>query len=346
MNKDGELRKAYVERLISDIENFGNTYKYADTVYFGGGTPTLLSTKEIYSILSAVNEKFNISNNAEITAECNPRTVDLDYLKNLRRIGVNRLSMGMQSGVNSELKLLSRAHTHDDLCKVYFDARDAGFENISLDLMYGIPSQTRESFNISLNKAVLLNPDHISSYALKIEEGTPLFKAQDRFSFPDEDEVCDMYDDMCRVLKENGYERYEISNFSKSGKSSKHNLKYWLYDDYIGFGVSAHSFTHGVRVENSRDINAYVSGCDIVSNRDKISYNEAMNEYVMLSMRLHDGVDIKRFNNMFGVDFNVCFGEKFKKYSGEFLYMDGEKCAFTDKGFFVSNHILADVLEF
>ena len=278
---------SYVNRLVDDILNYkipsGVKYLPADTVYFGGGTPTLLEIEHFEKILLALKNKFGIDGNAEISAECNPRTVDKEKLAAMRNLGINRLSIGMQSSSSEELKLVGRMHTYDD-CKIaVLEAREAGFENISLDLMYGLPSQTLDSFKKSLSDVIALSPNHISSYALKLEEGTPLYRLADKYSFPDEDAVCDMYEEMCNTLSDFGYNRYEISNFAYVGYESRHNLKYWNYDDYLGFGVAAHSFVCGERIENSRDFDAYIKGEDIIESRSVMDFETQKNEYRIVS---------------------------------------------------------------
>ena len=341
---------SYVNRLVDDILNYkipsGVKYLPADTVYFGGGTPTLLEIEHFEKILLALKNKFGIDGNAEISAECNPRTADKEKLAAMRNLGINRLSIGMQSSSSEELKLVGRMHTYDD-CKIaVLEAREAGFENISLDLMYGLPSQTLDSFKKSLSDVIALSPNHISSYALKLEEGTPLYRLADKYSFPDEDAVCDMYEEMCNTLSDFGYNRYEISNFAYVGYESRHNLKYWNYDDYLGFGVAAHSFVCGERIENSRDFDAYIKGEDIIESRSVMDFETQKNEYVMLSMRLACGVESNKYKNSFGSDFYDDFGSKFKKYSPKFVVLDDVGCRFTKEGFFVSNYILSDVLNF
>ena len=345
-----EKMDSYVNRLVYDILSFeipdGVKYLPCDTVYFGGGTPTLLEVGHFEKILLAIKEKFQIADGAEITAECNPKTADKEKLMDMRSLGINRLSIGMQSSSSEELKLVGRHHTYDDCKMAVSDARDAGFENISLDLMYGLPNQTLESFKKSLSDVIALSPDHISSYALKLEEGTPLYRLADRYTFPDEDTVCDMYDCMCNTLESFGYNRYEVSNFATAGFESRHNLKYWDYEDYIGFGVAAHSFVCGRRIENSRDFDAYIRGESIIDCCESIDLDTQKNEYVMLAMRLAHGVESEKYNDVFGSDFSCDFGVKFKKYCPEFVEIDELGVRFTKKGFFVSNYILSDVLDF
>lgn len=321
-------------------------YAPADTVYFGGGTPTLMSGEQFSRILSAVRERFKISPDAEISSECNPKTVDAEKLLAMRECGINRLSIGMQSANDNELKALGRAHKFSDVVDTVKMARKAGFSNISLDIMYGIPNQTEDSLKQTLERALSLAPEHLSLYALKIEQGTPFFKMQDKLCLPDDDTTADMYLYICDYLSKNEYNKYEISNFSRTGFESRHNLKYWKYDDYIGFGPSAHSFTGNVRLENRPDVDAYILGENIVDSACEIPIDERINEFVMLAMRLCDGVDISEFEDKFSLSFGSSFGEKFKKFSPEFVTVENGRCSFTEKGFLVSNYILSDVLDF
>ena len=347
-SRDGERISLYVKRLCEDIKNYKTDVDYdaADTVYFGGGTPTLMTADEFAEILSAVRARFGISLDAEITSECNPKTVDSEKLSLMRQAGVNRLSIGMQSAVDTELRALGRAHKFTDAADAVKMAREAGFANISLDIMYGIPNQTMDSLAVTLEKTLELSPDHLSLYALKIEEGTPFYKMQDALVLPDEDTVADMYSYIGTLLESRGYNKYEISTFAKCGYESRHNLKYWEYEDYIGFGVSAHSFVGGVRVENSCDVSSYVSGGDAVESMTEIQIDEQKNEYVMLRMRLSRGVDLSDYKLRFGSDFECDFGEKFKKFSPQFVTLENGTCSFTQKGFLVSNYILSECLDF
>ena len=346
---EAELVASYVDALCRDIERYADRCRnrLVDTVYFGGGTPTLLPISEFEKIFSSLAKSFSISDNAEISSECNPATADREYLSALRSLGVNRLSVGLQSANENELRALGRIHTYSDFVELYRNARDAGFENISADLMYGIPEQTQESFKKTLFELVYLAPEHISAYGLKVEEGTPFGKMADRLILPDEDIEYEMYVDCTNYLLKNGYAKYEISNFARAGFESRHNIKYWKGDDYIGLGVSAHSYFEGVRYSNSRDIKGYIAGADITDEKRKIPPSEQMTEYTMLGMRMSEGVDILEFRKRFGVDFDSVYGEKLKKYIDGGYVLANDKCrAFSDKGFFVSNFILSDILEF
>ncbi len=343
---DEETKSLYVKRLCEEIrvcgEGLGDNHPKADTVYFGGGTPTLLSPAEFSAILDTVNDVFGIDNDAEITAETNPRSADLSKLCDMRKIGINRLSIGMQSVHDEELRALGRIHNHADFLASFSDARHAGFDNISADLMYGIPLQTKESFEKSIKTLVSIAPEHISSYCLTVEDGTNFGRRRDSLVLPDEDTVSDMYALMTDVLSESGYKKYEISNFAHNGQVSRHNLKYWKRENYLGFGPAAHSFYNGLRYANSRDVEAYLDGKDIREYCEEIRGEEIMDEYVMLGMRLCEGIDIKEFNRLFDTDFMTRYGNTFKRFAPEYLFIDENRCSFTDKGMFVSNYILSE----
>lgn len=346
---DGEKIDRYVDALCKEIKSFAAEHRgtefVADTVYFGGGTPTLLSPNQFSRILETVDSVFGISPGAEITAETNPKSADREKLKAIRSSGVNRLSIGMQSVHEGELRVLGRIHGFSDFKTTFADAKAAGFDNISVDLMYGIPMQSRESFRESVETLISFSPEHISAYSLTIEEGTSFWRKRDKLSFPDEDTVCDMYADMGEMLAKNGYKKYEISNFAREGYESKHNLKYWRCEDYIGFGPAAHSCFDGVRWAHSRNINAYLRGESIIIDVEPLSELEKMNEYVMLGMRLASGIDLARFKSRFGVKFSDVFGSV-GKYAPDFVLLSDENCRFTERGMMVSNFVLSDILEF
>lgn len=342
-----ELMDGYVRRLSSDIERYSGDFGgVVDTVYFGGGTPTLLKERHFDSIFETINNNYTVDSGAEISCECNPATVNREYLKSIRKAGINRLSIGLQSANDIELKALGRAHSFADFLKTYEDARCAGFDNVSLDLMYGIPEQTLASFSATLAKVCEIAPEHISAYALKIEDGTPFGKAKETLSLPDEDTECDMYALCNEALAQSGYQRYEISNFARPGFESRHNIKYWQGDDYLGFGVAAHSYFKGKRHSNSRDIAAYVRGEDITEERRAIPKKEQMTEYVMLRMRMSSGICRSDFKARFGVSLEEFCGELSRYVTLGFMTDDGERVAFTERGIFVSNTILSDILDF
>ena len=347
-NSDSKTREAYVDALCRDIALRGEICRdrVADTVYFGGGTPTLLSIDQFTRIFEALNSSFNIDPNAEISCECNPATADLEYFKALRALGVNRLSFGMQSAHDSELEALGRVHRAKDFKKAFFEARDAGFDNISADVMFGIPNQTRESFKETLRVLTELGPEHVSAYGLILEEGTPFFANRKNLVLPDEETEYTMYADAVGILALSGYERYEISNFSKPGRESRHNMKYWMYDDYVGLGVSAHSFLNGKRSFAPSRLEAYAGGL-FEEGCEEIGKREAMGEYVMLAMRTSRGVEENVFFDRFGESFEEIFKDRLKPYcEGGFVARERGRWTFTDSGFYVSNSILSEIIDF
>lgn len=344
----GARMSEYADELIRRITAFSARYgkRRADTVYFGGGTPTLMPAECFEGILTALKNNFDISKDAEITVECNPASIEKEGLCSLRALGINRISIGLQSANDDELFLLGRLHSFEDFKRTFFSAREAGFDNISVDLMHGIPNQTRESFLKTLSQIIKIAPEHISAYGLKIEEGTAFFRNRSSLLLPDEDTEAELYDICCEKLSEGGYQQYEISNFAKKGKESRHNLKYWRLDDYIGFGVAAHSCFLGERFGNSRDIEAFLRGEDICCEREKISDKAFLDEYVMLSLRLAQGIDTSEFFKLTNKEFKKVFPMVNTYIKGGFMTESDKRIAFTTKGFLVSNVILSEMLSF
>ena len=349
VSRDEAERGKYVCALIKEIEARGNKEYLVDTIYFGGGTPSLLSVEQIGRILSAVRLNFVLCEDVEITLECNPMTHLSDgkeYFGDLRELGINRLSLGIQSAIDSELKLIGRRHTFEKAKQTFLDARKSGFENISVDLMFGIPSQTIESLKASLEEFISLGAEHISIYSLQLEEGTPLYKMRDRYVLADDDAVADMYELVVSSMKKAGYSHYEISNFAKPCRESRHNSKYWVLDEYLGLGLAAHSDFSGKRVENTRDMNKYLLG-EYIENETEISIFEREFEFIMLGLRTSKGISKSEFFDRFHIDFDKKYGEKVEKYAkmGYFLQND-DVVALSESGFEVSNSILAQILDF
>ena len=354
---DDALRAHYVERLCDELtarasEVNGRT---VDTVYFGGGTPTLLSPALFDRLLGVAHDRLSIAPDAEITVECNPATVDARALSSLRSLGINRLSIGAQSAVDSELRALGRVHSFDDTVRTVRDARRAGFDNVSLDVMYGIPDQTRESFRTTLDAILALEPEHVSAYSLIVEPGTPFFEQRDTLALPDEDTVCDMTADALSLLRGAGYRRYEISNFARDGHVSRHNLHYWQLDDYLGLGIAAHSLCTldrprpdgaiALRTQNGTDLAAYLSGADVREMEEELTLGALRDEYVMLRLRLADGIDKSAFAARFGQAFDGVYGEAAARFIAMGLLTDTpQRIAFTDAGFAVSNTVLSEIL--
>lgn len=328
-----DMAQKYTNAIIRDIENFDGSAA-ADTVYFGGGTPSLIPAEFIGDILNAVKCKFSLQS-PEITLEVNPCTVKRDKLLQYYSMGVNRLSVGVQSANDNELRLLGRSHTFEKARQVILDACDIGFENISADLMTGLPFQTFESLDNSIRMLAQLPLTHISNYILKIEEGTPFDNPDFEERMPDDDYVSDMYLHMVELLEKNGFSQYEISNFSKKGFESRHNLKYWNCHEYLGFGPAAHSFYQNVRYYYSPDLEGFVS-----SAPEKIITDEnggTDEEKIMLALRLTKGINIndfpKRKNRLLQT------AKLFEKTN--YINFDGENLSLSPNGFFISNSIIA-----
>lgn len=338
-----DLMDKFTAQTVNLIKNY-NKNIIADTVYFGGGTPTTLGEKALEKILSAAIKQFNVDkNNAEITIEANPCTLTQDYLNNLRKIGFNRLSMGFQSGNDDELKLLGRAHSKNEAVEAFNMARKAGFNNISLDIMLGLPNQSVLDAKKSAIEIIKLNPEHISAYLLKIEKGTAfdkIYKSDENF----EDNQAEIYEEICNVMKENGYEHYEISNFCKKGFESKHNTKYWKLDNYLGIGPSAHSKLFNKRFYMKKSINEYLQGANVDDLLIFEDYADDYEEYVMLRLRLKEGISIKALNELYP-DNSADFTEKIKPMIKNGMIIKNDDNVFlSDKGFLISNYIISRLI--
>lgn len=351
-----EVMERYVNALIAHMQSYkkGARDYVADTVFIGGGTPTALPPESLTRLIRAVKRNFSLMRDAEFTVEANPATVDHTSLSHMRRLGVNRLSMGLQSANNNELAALSRIHRREDFAASFRAARRARIENINVDLMFGIPYQTRQSFMKTLRYLVHFEPEHISLYDLILEPGTPLFQKRASLPFPSEDEEVEMYLSAVEFLAQNGYVQYEISNFARPGCQCRHNLKYWNCEEYLGLGAAAHSFFRGNRFSFAREMERYMRGVEvpassirITDQNDAVSPKERLGEYIMLRFRLSAGLNCREFARLFGTSFEQRYGKKMAPYvqNGFATYKDGVY-ALTPRGMFVSNYILSDLLEF
>ena len=353
-----ELVTRYIDALIAHMESYkavADAYE-PDTVFIGGGTPTSIPPEELFRLIKAIRKNFNVVKNAEFTIECNPATASYSTLARLHRMGVNRISFGLQSAHENELKALSRCHTRKDFARSFKMARDAKFDNINVDLMFGIPYQTRESLLHTLRYVTGMRPDHISLYDLKIEPNTPFGKNFDKIKplLPDEDTEADMYLDAVDFLAHRGYAQYEISNFARDGKMCAHNLKYWDCDEYLGFGVSAHSYFNGSRFSFTPDIKKYIEGVTVPESKirltdecEEIEGRERIGEYIMLRLRLAAGIDEREFMRRFGISFERMYGEKCRFFI-QTGYMTAKNGIYslTPAGMFISNYILTEILDF
>lgn len=312
-----------------------------DTVYFGGGTPSVFGGDRISKVIEAVKENYHLSENAEITVECNPSSVSHEFFNEIHKAGVNRISMGMQSAVDKERKALGRACDKKQVKEAIDFAKNNGIDNISLDIMLGVPCQTIKSLDESIDFILNSGIKHISAYMLKIEEGTAFDKMKESLILPDEDEVADMYLHTVKRFEEAGFSQYEISNFSLKGYESRHNLKYWHCEEYLGIGPSAHSFIGGKRFYYRRDFNAFIKGEDMIFDCD----GGDSEEYIMLSLRLNEGLNFKKYENRFGHKIDKTIINKAKKFQkANLLKITNEGIALNEKGFLLSNTIIAELI--
>lgn len=342
-----EYTKA-ITRHISEARMKNSDYT-VDSIYFGGGTPTCIGEKNLVKILRAVFKSFKVSDDCEITTEANPNSVTLPLLKKLRRGGFNRISFGMQSAHQHELRVLSRTHTFEDVKTAVDLARQAKFDNISLDLMYGLPSQSLSDFMESLEAAIGLSPAHISCYSLKLEEGTPLAERPETLFLPSDDEQADMYLAAVEKLSEAGYVQYEISNFAREGKLSRHNMKYWTLGDYWGFGPSAHSLVGRKRFsyisDTARYIEALAHGDEITEKVEAINTAERVGEYLMLGLRTTEGICAEVVEKKYLTHFDKIEEVLLRYYKSGHADFNGSAWSLKPEGFLISNHIIGEVLD-
>lgn len=314
-----------------------------DTVYFGGGTPSYLGSARLVRLLDAVRAHYALSPDAEITAEANPDSVDKTMLRKLRAAGFNRLSLGMQSADGKTLRDIGRVHTHAQTVRAVRAARAAGFDNVSLDLIYGLPAQTQALWRESLSAALSLAPEHLSCYGLKVEENTPLARRTD-VRLPDDDAQAAMYLETAALLAAHGYEQYEISNFSRHGFASRHNLRYWRMEEYLGFGPGAHSDFGGERFARARSLEAYLRGEAAFSERSTPSARERTEELVMLSLRTAQGLSFGALKRR-GLDPSPLLPFARRCADEGLARMTQDSFALTPRGFLVSNAVIVQTLE-
>lgn len=334
----------YTEAVCARLFSYGEKYEHraVGTVYFGGGTPSVLGAERLCRILGAVQASFAVQADAEITAECNPADVDRAFFETLKQGGFNRISMGLQSANAEELKLLGRRHAAEDVQKAVWAAREAGIGNVSVDLMLALPDSTCETLANSIDFCAKLGADHVSAYILKIEPGTPFAQRAGALRLPDEDGAADQYLFMVQRLKELGYAQYEISNFTRPGKESRHNLQYWRCGEYLGIGPAAHSFVDGKRFYFPRDLEGFLRGGEPAAD----GAGGGFAEYAMLALRLSEGLQkaacVERFQNG-GALFEAVL-EEAQRLPKPLICADAERVALTAEGFLVSNAILAEIL--
>ena len=346
------LMPEYQKALLDHLEESSRAIKEydIDSVYFGGGTPSFYGADRICEILNAIKLNGNLRLDAEITVECNPDNTSLNALKLMRQEGVNRISIGVQASDNALLRLIGRRHNFQQAKRTIENARAAGFDNISVDLIYGLPSQTKHDWAETLAKVVELHPEHISCYGLKLEEGTRMYaEYKDSPLLPTDDEQADMYCYAAEMLVRYGYRHYEVSNFAAPGFESKHNLKYWRLDDYMGFGPGAHSCVGNLRYSFVRDLKKYINavekGGDIVDEHKTVDPTERSVEYLMLGMRTADGISERdyrvRCQSAWEPIYKVLLAFKHKGWAEQ----TGDRWHFTVPGFLISNTLICILLE-
>lgn len=318
-----------------------------DTIFIGGGTPSILSKELLGELIKSIYDTFNIDKNVEFTIESNPKTLTFEKLELLKELGVNRLSIGVQSFIDGELKKIGRIHSSNDASEAVNLAKKAGFKNINLDLMFSIPEQTIDTFKKSIDIAISLNPEHISAYSLILEEGTPLFFEVEKGEalLPNDETDRENYQYLCEKLEAEGYMQYEISNFSKKGYECRHNIKYWDCDEYIGIGISAHSYFDGRRYYNTDSLENYLN-CEYRKDLGEIlSPDEKIKEYVIMGFRKTEGISKKAFFEKFSVDFYEKFRVQIDKFKNLNLIEEkGDFYRLTFEGINLSNSVLCEFL--
>lgn len=348
-------RQSYVEALLEEINREQEGGDVA-TIFFGGGTPSVLPGEDILRIMDALRRKYRLEEKAEITLEANPGTLTPEKLAAWRAAGINRLSMGLQSAEDQELKALGRIHTWEEFLKSYRMAREWGFQNINIDLMSALPGQSVRTWRETLEKTAALEPEHISAYSLIIEEGTPFYEkyAEDVrrreaglacLMLPSEEEERQMYYDTDTILKERGYHRYEISNYAREGMECRHNCGYWRRVDYRGFGLGASSLIHEVRFRNTADMGTYLNREFPREDEEKLSIPSRMEEFMFLGLRLTDGISVRDFEEKFSVEYEKIYGDITRSLEAKkLLRRENGRVFLTEQGIDVSNYVLAEFL--
>ena len=345
-SRDRRVTDDYLQALADHIKESGRLTPehVVDTVYFGGGTPSFFGAENLEKILGEIQRRFRLDPDPEITLEANPDSVTKASLKKLLRAGFNRISIGVQSDDDEMLKKLGRPHTYEQARQAVARAREVGFTNVSVDLMYGLPNQTLTAWKETVENVLTLKPDHLSAYALRVEEGTPLWGYRDCANLPDDDKQAEMYLAACRILQDYGYEHYEISNFAKSGFVSRHNMKYWELGEYLGFGPSAASDFAGKRFSAVADLRGYIDGIrqhgSILRECETIPMRERAGEYVMLRLRTNRGINAEEYEKGFLMPFKPLEALLSRFEARGYAKKEEDNWVLTEQGWLVSNQII------
>lgn len=343
-----EAKASYTEALLREIEAVKTEKREVSSIFVGGGTPSALSPSLMGDIFEKIHKSFSVAPDAEITIEANPGTLSKEKLFLYRNVGINRLSLGLQSPEAAELKSLGRIHTYEEFLESFSLASEAGFQNINVDLMCALPDQTYEGWVRNLRKVAALHPEHISAYSLIIEEGTPFAKR--KLNLPDEDTEYRMYEDTAGILAEYGYEQYEISNYAKKDLACQHNVGYWTRKEYLGLGLGAASLWGNQRFSNTSDFSLYLNNSGfpekIRGDRETLSLEAEMSEFMFLGLRMTKGVSKAEFLECFGVPIESVYGNVLDKYKSVGLLEETDGRIFlTRAGIHVSNGVMAEFLQ-
>ena len=346
-----ETRQEYVEVLCMEIVQKAKLYKdkIVDTIFFGGGTPSLLSAEQMKRIMETVRQEFRVLAEAEISMEVNPGTVSLEKLKAYKEYGINRLSIGLQSANNEELKVLGRIHTWEVFENTWKQVRELDFSNVNIDLMSALPGQTLESYESTLRKVLALKPEHISAYSLIIEEGTQFYEwfGEDNSKLPDEITDRRMYEMTRTLLEEYGYHRYEISNYALKGYECKHNVGYWKRKDYLGLGLGAASLLSNVRSSNVSELAEYLK-LNWRTEKEELSIQDQMEEFMFLGLRMMEGISCLEFEQQFGKSLKEVYGTQIAKLEKQGLlryHQETDRYALTLQGIDVSNQVFVEFID-
>lgn len=356
---DEKVRLSYLHRLSEEICFYAPEYReYCVTsIFIGGGTPTILTGRQIRELMDIIKNNFEVDAKAEVTIECNPGTLTGHKASDLHEAGINRISIGLQSANNLELAMLGRIHTWEDFLESFGEARKAGFRNINVDLMSALPGQTQQTWQQTLKKVTDLHPEHISAYSLMIEEGTPFYqiyheddlrreRGEKPRLLPTEESERAMYLMTEEYLAQKGYHRYEISNYAKTGFSCRHNIGYWRRNDYLGLGLGAASLIDNVRFSNIGELHTYMEAPFVHTDQVILDRKAQMEEFMFLGLRMMDGISAKEFADTFQLPIEAVYGDVIRKLkNGQLLKAEGGRLYLTPRGIDVSNIVLADFIE-
>lgn len=353
-----DTQQEYVRNLLLEIEQKGVrcTDYEVTTIFFGGGTPSILKAGWIADILNAIHRNFKVRKDAEITIECNPGTLTFEKLSIYKSAGINRISVGLQSASDAELRELGRIHTYEDFLKSYDLIHKKGFSNVNIDLMAALPGQTLKSYEQTLRRVLALKPEHISAYSLIIEEGTPFYekyeadellreKGEKPQMLPSEETERLMYERTKELLLAHGYERYEISNYARRGYACRHNIGYWRRENYLGFGLGSASLLENERFHNTTDLTDYLGGDYLAYEQEKLDKKSQMEEFMFLGLRMTDGISTECFRQTFGLTVELVYGPVLEQQiADQLLRKEDGRIFLTERGLDVSNYVMAQFL--